>query len=152
MSSYDPYASIRLGDDDDDEEEDSYGFNLDDEIERSDNENEIQRSGGDEDEWGVDIPDFEEEEEEEEEENIVRAKVRKSYSPKKNLTGPTSKSLRRSKSPPVKERKKDPEKRRSDLLGSVDHHHPLHSSHRGKHCSRDRDRFSQRWVIHTRTD
>ena len=34
--------------------------------------------------------------------------------------GPTSKSLRRSKSPPVKERKKDPEKRRSDLLGSVD--------------------------------
>ena len=63
MSSYDPYASIRLGDDDDDEEEDSYGFNLDDEIERSDDENEIQRSGGDEDEWGVDIPDFEEEEE-----------------------------------------------------------------------------------------
>ena len=101
MSSYDPYASIRLGDDDndDDDGEDSYGFDLDDEIERSD-ENEIQRSGGDEDEWGVDIPDFEEEEEEEEEEeNIVRAKVRKSYSPKKNLTGPTSKSLRRSKSP-----------------------------------------------------
>ncbi len=54
MSSYDPYASIRLGDDDndDDDGEDSYGFDLDDEIERSD-EDEIQRSGGDEDEWGV---------------------------------------------------------------------------------------------------
>ena len=38
MSSYDPYASIRLGDDDndDDDGEDSYGFDLDDEIERSD--------------------------------------------------------------------------------------------------------------------